>query len=164
MPRAHVGVNVKGEKLLVLQNTAEAELAMARYLEQLVDKAFENLPGERYNEYFGDVVERTGKRFLFYEISLMKPRPWAYLRDRIYPDFARYLKAKRRDPVLGSDVIVAIFAGETCHLLKGEDFLALYREMERLDGVAFADTVTQWVSQLESPPHHYPLAISSPRT
>jgi hypothetical protein len=130
----------------------------------LLDKAFETLPGERYNEYLGDVTERMGKTFLFYEISLMEPRPWAHLRDRIYPDFARYLKAKRRDPAQGSGVIVAVFTEKKCHLLKGEDFLAVYREMERLDGVAFTEKVTQWLSPAESRAQRYPITISSPRT
>jgi hypothetical protein len=135
---------------------------VARYLQLLLDKAFETLPGERYNQYLGDVTERIGKTFLFYEISLMEPKPWADLRDRIYPNFARYLRAKRRDPVQGSGVIVAIFAGEKCHLLKGEDFIAVYREMERLDEVAFTERVTQWLTQSEPRAHFFPPAVSSP--
>ncbi|HYA02772.1 MAG TPA: STAUR_1299 family protein [Syntrophobacteria bacterium] len=137
---------------------------MARYLQLLLDKAFETLPGVGYNQYLEDVTERMGKTFLFYEISLMEPRSWADLRDRSYPTFARYLKAKRRDPAEGSGVIVAVFVGERCHLLKGEDFLAVYREMERLDGAAFTERVRQWLSQSELRADLYPLTISNPRT
>jgi hypothetical protein len=158
------GATVKSEMQFALHDATERGPAVARYLEMLVDKAFETFPGERYNKYLGDVTERMGTTFLFYEISLMEPRPWVHFRDQIYPKFARYLKAKRRDPARGSGVIVAIFVGEKCHLLKGEDFLAVYRAMERLDGVAFTERVTQWLSQSESPPHLYPLTISSPRT
>lgn len=155
---------MKSERQLALHDSTDRGPAVARYLEMLLDKTFETFPGERYNQYFGDVTERMGKTFLFYEISLMEPRPWAHFRDEIYPNFARYLKAKRRDPERGSGVIVAIFVGEKCHLLKGEDFLAVYRAMERLDGVAFTERVTQWLSQSESRRHLYPLTISSPRT
>jgi hypothetical protein len=155
---------VKSERQCALHDFTERGLTLARYLKMLLDKAFETFPGEVYNKYFRDVRERTGKTLLFYEVSLMEPRPWAHVRDQIYPNFARYLKAKRHDPGRGSGVIVAIFVGERCHLLKGEDFLAVYRAMERLDGVAFTARVTQWLSQSESRVHLYPLTTSSPRT
>ena len=135
---------------------------MADYLRILLDQAFETVPGELYNQYFQDVSERDGQSFLFYEISLMEPRPWSHLRDLVYPNFVRYLKAKRRYPDHLSSVIVAIFLEERCHLVKGEDFLAVYREMEGLDTAAFAERVEQWLSQ-PAETHHYPLTIANPR-
>jgi len=128
----------------------------------LLDRAFETVRGELYNQYLQDVTDRDGQSFLFYEISLMEPRPWSYLRDLVYPNFVRYLKAKRRYPVHASSVVVAIFVGERCYLLKGEDFLAVYREIERLDTRAFAETVEQWLSQ-SAGTHRYPLTIANPR-
>lgn len=136
---------------------------MADYLRMLLDQAFETLPGELYNPYLQDVSRRGGQSFLFYEISLMEPRPWSHLRDLVYPNFVRYLKAKRRYPDHLSGVVVAIFVEGRCHLLQGEDFLAVYREVERLDMAAFAERVKQWLSQ-PAETRHYPLTIASPRS
>jgi hypothetical protein len=55
-----------------------------------------------------------------------------------------------------------MFVGERCHLLKGEDFLAVYREMERLDTRAFAERVEQWLSESQGT-NRYPLTIANPR-
>jgi hypothetical protein len=140
----------------------EEGLIVADYLRMLLDQAFEAVPGELYNQYRQDVSERDGQSFLFYEISLMEPRPWSHLRDLVYPNFVRYLKAKRRYPENLSSVVVAIFTGERCHLLKGENFLTVYREMEGLDTTAFGERVKQWLSQ-PTEAHHYPLTIASPR-
>ena len=135
---------------------------MADYVGKLVEQAFETLPGELYNQYREDVSRLGGQSFLFYEISLMEPRPWSHLRDLVYPNFVRYLKAKRRYSDHLSGVVLAIFAEERCHLLRGEDFLAVYREVERLDAAAFAKRVEQWLSQ-PTTGRHYPLTLASPR-
>jgi hypothetical protein len=135
---------------------------VADYLRMLLSEAFETVPGELYNQYLQDVSERDGESFLFYEISLMEPRPWSHLRDLVYPNFVRYLRAKYRYPDHLASVVVAIFLEERCHLLKGENFLAVYREMEGLDTGAFAEKVKQWLSQSHET-HHYPLTVASPR-
>ena len=145
-----------------MKNLGEGAFIVSEYLQMLLGRAFETVRGELYNQYLQDVTERDGQSFLFYEISLMEPRPWSHLRDLVYPNFVRYLKAKRRYPEHASSVVVAIFVGESCHLLKGEDFLAVYREIERLDTRAFAETVEQWLSQ-SAGTHRYPLTIANPR-
>jgi hypothetical protein len=136
---------------------------VADYLRMLLSEAFETVPGELYNQYLQDVSERDGESFLFYEISLMEPRPWSHLRDLVYPNFVRYLRAKYRYPDHLASVVVAIFLEERCHLLKGENFLAVYREMEGLDTGAFAEKVKQWLSQSHET-HHYPLTVANPRS
>jgi hypothetical protein len=140
----------------------EEACIVSDYLQTLLDRAFETVRGELYNQYLQDVTERDGPSFLFYEISLVEPRPWSHLRDLVYPNFVRYLKAKRRYPDHLASVVVAIFVGERCHLLKGEDFLAVYREMERLDTPAFAERLEQWLSQ-SAGTQRYPLTIANPR-
>jgi hypothetical protein len=140
----------------------EEACIVSDYLQTLLDRAFETVRGELYNQYLQDVTERDGPSFLLYEISLVEPRPWSHLRDLVYPNFVRYLKAKRRYPDHLSSVVVAMFVGESCHLLKGEDFLAVYREMERLDTRAFAERVEQWLSESQGT-NRYPLTIANPR-
>ena len=119
---------------------------MPTYLEPLLDKSFEIIPGELYNQYRLEVTEQLGDSYIFYEFSLMEEKPWRTLRERTYPLFARYIKAKLIDPTKASGVVVAIFHGEKCYLLKGEDFLKAYREIEGVDRATFLKRVREWLS------------------
>jgi hypothetical protein len=118
---------------------------MPSYFDILQRKSFEDIPGEDYNQYRQDVFERVGHSYLFYEISLMKERPWEFLRDSVYPAFARYLKAKFYDPEKSEKIVVAVFHTERCYLLAGNDFLEVYREMEGLDPDELSSTVSGWL-------------------
>jgi hypothetical protein len=119
---------------------------MTQYLEVLLKESFEDIPGESYNQYRLDVVEQVGESYLFYEISLMEEKPWEFLRDQVYPLFARYLRAKLIDPTNAHGVVVAVFHADRCYLLKGEDFVAVFRKMEGLDAAAFFAKVQQWLT------------------
>ena len=119
---------------------------MVPYLEMLLAKSFDAIPGEAYNQYRLDVAAQIGASYLFYEVSLMEEKPWRFLRDRVYPVFARYIKAKLFDPASARGVVVAIFHADRCYLLKGKDFLKAYREMEGLDAAAFLEKVQQWLA------------------
>ena len=119
---------------------------MLPYLETLLAKSFEVIPGESYNQYRLDVAEQIGAIHLFYEVPLMEEKPWRFLRDRVYPLFARYIKAKLYDSATARGVVVVIFHTDRCYLLKGEDFLKAYREMEALDTAAFLEKVQQWLA------------------
>ena len=119
---------------------------MPPYLELLLEKSFEIIPGELYNQYRLDVAERVGDSYLFYEFSLMEEKPWRVLRDRVYPLFVRYIKAKLKDPTTASGVVVAVFHGDKCYLMKGEDFLTAYREIEGIDRKTFLQKMQHWLS------------------
>jgi len=119
---------------------------MPLYLTLLVEKSFEIIPGEHYNQYRLEVAERMGDSFLFFEISLLEVKPWRALRERTYPLFVRYIKAKLIDPTTANGVVVAVFHADKCHLLKGEDFLKVYREIEGIDRETFLQKIQQWLS------------------
>ena len=120
---------------------------MSEYLTLLIENSYEDIPGESFNQYRQDIGEQLGESYLVYEFSLMEEKPWAFLRDRVYPLFARYLKAKLFDPVNAHGVVVAVFhADSRCYLLKGEDFLEVFRKLEGLDTAAFFARVQQWLS------------------
>ena len=119
---------------------------MPPYLEILLGKSFEIIPGEFYNQYRLEVAERLGDTYLFYELSLLEEKPWRTLRESTYPLFVRYIKAKLIDPATANGVVVAIFHADKCHLLKGEDFLAAYREIEGVDSSTFLERVQEWFS------------------
>lgn len=120
---------------------------MSPYLELLLGKAFESMPGELYNRYREQQEDRGAERLLHYEVSLMEERPWEYLRDLVYPFFARYLKDKSMDPETGKGVVVAVFHGARCYLLRGEDFVAVFREMEGLNPAAYHFRVLRWLNR-----------------
>jgi len=119
---------------------------MLPYLEMLLEKSFEVIPGESYNQYRQEAEEKMAKSYLFYEVPLMEKKPWQFIRDREYPLFARYLKAKGLDPHTAHGVVVAIFHSDRCYLLSGENFLKAYHEMEDLDSAAFLEKVQQWLA------------------
>lgn len=119
---------------------------MLPYLEMLLEKSFEVIPGESYNQYRQEVEEQVAQSYLFYEVSLMQEKPWQFMRAREYPLFARYLNAKGVDPHAALGVVVAIFHTDRCYLLSGENFLKTYRDMEGLDATAFMEKVRQWLA------------------
>jgi hypothetical protein len=119
---------------------------MPPYLELLFKKSFESIPGEFYNQYRLEVAERVGDSYLFYEFSLMEEKPWSFLRERIYPLFVRYIKTKLIDPTRASGVVVAVFHDDKCYLLKGDDFLAAYREIEGIDRETLLQKIEQWLA------------------
>ena len=119
---------------------------MSSYLQVLLEKSFEDIPGGSYNQYRQDVAEQVDAPYLFYEVSLMEEKPWKSLRDKVYPLFARYLKAKLIDPVDAHGVVVAVFHADRCYLLRGADFLKVFREMEELHAEALLEKVQHWLS------------------
>jgi len=119
---------------------------MPPYLEILLKKSFEIIPGELYNQYRLEVAEQVGDSYLFYEFSLLEEKPWRNLRESTYPLFVRYIKAKLIDPTTANGVVVAVFNADKCYLLKGEDFLAAYREIEGIDRETFLEKIQQWLS------------------
>ena len=119
---------------------------MPKYLELLLEESFEDIPGEHYNQYRQDVTEQLDELYLFYEVSLVEQTPWEFLRERVYPLFARYLKSKHVNPASAHGVLVAVFHTDRCYLLKGEGFLEVFRKMEGLDTTAFLAKVQQWLS------------------
>lgn len=119
---------------------------MPPYLALLLEKSFEIIPGELYNQYRLNVAEQVGDSYLFYEFSLLEEKPWRDLRESTYPLFVRYIKAKLIDPATANGVVVAIFHADKCYLLKGEDFLAAYREIEGVDSSTFLERLEEWLS------------------
>ncbi|MGQ9858502.1 MAG: STAUR_1299 family protein [Thermodesulfobacteriota bacterium] len=120
---------------------------MAAYIDLLLGRAFESMPGELYNRYRERQQRDGSPPLLHYEVPLMEQRPWEYLRDVVYPSLARYLRDKSLDPETAKGVVVAIFHGTRCYLLRGEDFVEVFREMEGLNPTAYHFRVLRWLKQ-----------------
>ena len=74
---------------------------MPPYLALLLEKSFEIIPGELYNQYRLNVAEQVGDSYLFYEFSLLEEKPWRDLSESTYPLFVRYIKAKLANATQG---------------------------------------------------------------
>jgi len=122
-------------------------IGVASYIDILKGKAFTTLSGIDYNRYREEKINAGKTSELYYEVSLLENKPWQYLRDRVYPAYARFLKTKKIDPESGEDVIVAVFLGKNCYLLSGEKFIDVYKEIEGLTRQAMRFRILKWLSE-----------------
>jgi hypothetical protein len=120
---------------------------MASYTDILTAKASLTLPGGDYNRYLDSFGDPTGRISLFYEVPLLEERPWSHLRDQVFPSFTRFLRSKSLNPETGEGVLVALFLGESCHLIEGPRFLQAFQEIEGLSSSAFHFRVLEWLAR-----------------
>jgi hypothetical protein len=120
---------------------------MSHYVDALLRKAFHSIPAQEYNRYREAGLDSPDAQPLFYEVPLVEGQPWTLLRDQVYPAYSRFLNYKDFDSESGKGTVVALFFGARCHLIKGDDFLAAFREVEGLSPPAFHLRVLQWLSE-----------------
>ena len=120
---------------------------MDHFRDLLFSKAFQVIPGPRYNQVSQDL--RESGNILFYEVVLREDTPWEHLRDRVYPALARYLSYKSISPELPQGVVVSLFFRARFFLLEAAAFLRAYREKEGLDQDAFHIRVQAWLEEPE---------------
>ncbi len=108
---------------------------------RLAGRAFETIPGSRYNRYRETAEARPG---LFYEVPLADDVSWRHLADHVWPTLARYLDEKGIDPEEPRSVVIAVFLGPTCYLLRAEEFRDLFCEIEGLTRPAFHFRLQRW--------------------
>jgi hypothetical protein len=120
---------------------------MDPFWNRLFSKAFQVVPGPRYNQVSQDL--RESRNVLFYEVILRTDTPWEHLRDRVYPALARYLRHKSISLDLPEGVVVSLFFQDRFYLLQASEFLRAYRETEGLDSVAFHFRVRAWLAETE---------------
>jgi len=121
---------------------------MADYRELLRDKAFETVAGASYNDLRRRRYPSVGEAGapLFYEVTVPATGLWEAFRDATFPPFVRWLESQKLDPESARGVVVAAFLGDRCHLLEGERFLEVLRDMESLTSSALHFRVLRWLS------------------
>jgi len=107
------------------------------YSDLLVSKAF--LTSE----------SRRLKDAVIYEVFLPEDKPWAYMRDQVYPEFTRFLKHNAIDPEDPTRVVVAVFSNDRCFLLEGRKFLDVFQDMEGMNSSALHFRILRWLNESE---------------
>jgi hypothetical protein len=120
---------------------------MKDFKETIFSKAFSVILGTEYNRVAQEM--REDDFACFYEVVLPEDKSWEYLKDRVYPSMARYLKFKSMDPESGRGLVVSVFHGEICYLIEGPSFLEAFQEVEGIDRAAFRFRVLKWLSEPE---------------
>jgi hypothetical protein len=120
---------------------------MADYRDLLSSRAFLVVPGPQYNEVSQQL--RESQSLFFYGVILHPDTLWEFVRDRVYPALARFLKYKSMNPELGGGIVVSLFFQERFYLLEGAEFMKTYAEIEGLDPEAFHSRVLDWLSEPE---------------
>ncbi len=119
---------------------------MADFREILLAKAFKTGPASEYNQVAQQLREREEDPYSFYEVALPEDQTWDDLRDRIYPNWARYFKYKRMNPETGKGLTITFFFKDRYSLVEGSMCLEVFRELEGLDPSTFHSRVWQWFS------------------
>jgi hypothetical protein len=120
---------------------------MDPFRDLLFSKAFQVVPGPRYNQVSQNL--RESENIIFYEVVLREDTPWEHLRDNVYPALTRYLRYKSIDPELAVGAVVSLFFHDRFYLLQASEFLRAYREKEGLDPDAFHARVLEWLAKPE---------------
>lgn len=121
---------------------------MADYMDLVAQRAFRVVPGVAYNSTLAELTAGGNpEKLVFYEVALGDGKPWEWLRDRVYPALAHYLRGKKIDPEDPDRLVIPLFHGDRCYLLSGRDFMRIFREMEGLDANGFHFRVLRWLSQ-----------------
>lgn len=120
---------------------------MADYKDILFSKAFKIIPGLEYNKTAYELRAKEGTPFVIYEVIIKEEGSWPYLRDKVYPNLARYLKEKGLDLTSGEGLIIALFYKDHVYFIKGMDFIKAFCEIEGLNLAAFHFRVLSWLNK-----------------
>jgi len=118
---------------------------------RLAERAFETIAGSSYNRFRQAADERAAESVgaepeMFYEVPLPDDASWSHVAERVWPELARYLELERIDPEEPRSVVLAVFLGPTCYLVRGEAFRDLFCEIEGLGRSAFHFRVRRWLA------------------
>lgn len=117
------------------------------FREVIFSKAFAKVPGMDYNRFSYELRESGDERYkVFYEIVLDENTVWEDLRDKIYPQWARFLKNKSINPEEAKGVVVTVFYKDYFYMIEGRDFIKAFCEMEGLSPSAFHFRVLRWLT------------------
>lgn len=122
---------------------------MDHFRDLLFSKAFQVIPGPRYNQVSQDL--RESRNILFYEVILREDTSWEQLRDKVYPSLVRYLRFKSIPPESAPGIVASLFYRDQFYLLEGSEFIQTYLEMEGLGPDDLRLRVEDWLSRGDAP-------------
>ena len=116
----------------------------------LAAKAIAVVPGRAYNDYRRKAAERVaqgdGEESMYFEAVLSGEAPARALAEQVIPSFMRYLEAKKIGHEAAHSVVVALFLGAECYLLRGEAVIDVFCTIEGLARDSFRGRVKGWLS------------------
>ena len=126
------------------------DTTMDDFRDLLRRNAGETIAGAAYNDLRRRRAEQGqsapgSRRAAYYEVLVPERGGWEGFRDETFPPFARWLRAQKIDVREPRGVVVAAFLGDRCHLIDGERFYDVLREMDGLNASALHFRVLQWL-------------------
>lgn len=116
----------------------------------LAAKAMAVVPGCAYNDYRRKAAERVAEghaeESIYFESVLSVEAPARALAEQVIPSFMRYLQAKKISFDGAHSVVVVLFLGAECYLLRGEVVIDVFCALEGLARDTFRGRVTGWLS------------------
>jgi hypothetical protein len=112
----------------------------------LLERSFHSGPPVEANQLIDDVrqqVKAAQGRAVNYEIALMG-RGWDYLRQKVAPLLALFLKDKRMKAESCAPCFISLFSDDALHFIRAQDFFEHLRQAEGLDRASFAQMVRTW--------------------
>lgn len=127
------------------------EFIMSDLFAMLSAKASMVIPGREYNTFRGQASASKDGSWqqppLHFEDALPLTTPKKALAERIMPSWVRFLDRKKQDPEHPRDVLVALFLGESCFLLRDETLLDVYRELEGIGTETLRQRIRGWLGE-----------------
>jgi hypothetical protein len=115
-------------------------------LTRLLALSFHSGAPAEANQLIHDVREQVkaeqGKA-VNYEIALMG-RGWDYLRQKVAPLLALYLKSKQLKAESCAPCFISLFTDDTLHFIRAQDFFEYLRGEEGTDRETFALMLRSW--------------------
>jgi hypothetical protein len=121
---------------------------MANFRDMLTARAATVFPGRDYNAFREkhDVDPEARQAPLHFEDVVVEASPETSLAQKILPSFARFLSRKKVAFENPSNILVALFLGETCYVLPGEALLDLFCEVEGISRAALHGRMSRWIT------------------
>ena len=116
---------------------------MVDFRARIAARAHETIDGASYHRFRA----RAAAHHTFYEVPLPEGATWGHVAERVWPDLARWLAERRIDPEAPGELVVAVFLGSTCYLVRGDAFRDLFCEIEGLGHAAFHFRVQRWLTE-----------------
>jgi len=121
---------------------------MSNLRDMLTAKALTVIPGRDYNAFRGQQQAESYAQAppLHFEDALPADGPEKAVVDKVVPSLVRFLRRKKQSPTSPSNVLAALFLGETCFVLSAEAVLEVYCDLESTNRTTLNARIVGWLA------------------